>query len=109
MSEDKYLKRIKELEDKLAFYEQDGGAKLYYSLQRKMNEIADILNNVKLSNLALDDKNDKTFERLKVLWTDSKVISEAVKVLGDSAGVTGNEKKDVERKPFVDTIAESRR
>jgi hypothetical protein len=109
MSEEKYLKRIKELEDKLAFYEQDGGAKLYYSLQRKMNEIADILNNVKLSNLALDDKNDKTFERLKVLWTDSKVISEAVKVLGDSAGVTGNEKKDVERKPFVDTIAESRK
>jgi len=32
MSEDKYLKRIKELEDKLSFYEQDGGAKLYYSL-----------------------------------------------------------------------------
>jgi hypothetical protein len=103
MSEEKHLKRIKELEDKLAFYEQDGGAKLYYSLQRKMNEIADILNNVKLSNLALDDKNDKTFERLKVLWTDSKVISEATKVLGDAAGVTGDEKKDVNKKgAFLD-------
>lgn len=103
MSEEKHLKRIKELEDKLAFYEQDGGAKLYYSLQRKMNEIADILNNVKLSNLALDDKNDKTFERLKVLWTDSKVISEAAKVLGDAAGVTGDEKKDVNKRgAFLD-------
>jgi hypothetical protein len=28
--------------------------------------------------------------------------------LGEVAGVTGDEKKDVERKPFVDTIAEKR-
>lgn len=101
--ESNYLKKIKELEDKLSLYEQDGGAKLYYSLQRKMNEIADILNNIKLSSLALDDKNDKTFERLKVLWTDSKVISEAAKVLGEQAGVTGDEKKDVNKKgAFLD-------
>jgi hypothetical protein len=54
------------------------------------------------------NKNDKTFERLKVLWTDSKTISEAAKVIGDGAGITGNEKNDVDKKPFVDTIAEKR-
>jgi len=70
-----------------------------------MNEIADILNNIKLSSLALDDRQDKTFERLKVLWTDSKVISEAAKILGDAAGVTGDEKKDVNKKgSFLDKV-----
>jgi hypothetical protein len=99
---------IDELKQKIALYEQNGAAKLYYALNRKMNEIADMLNNVKLAGLALDDKNDKTFERLKVLWTDSKTISEAAKVIGDGAGITGNEKNDVDKKPFVDTIAEKR-
>jgi len=100
--------KIKELEEKLKLYEQNGAAKLYYSLQRKMNEIADILNKTKLSNLALEDKNDRTFERLKILWTDSKTISEAAKIIGDSAGITGSEEKDISRKPFVDRIADTR-
>jgi hypothetical protein len=44
--------KIKELEtnlkdsnSRLLIYEQNGAAKLYYSLNRKMNEMADILNN----------------------------------------------------------------
>ncbi len=100
--------RIKELEQKLSMYEENGAAKLFYSLQRKMNEIADIMNKTKLQNIDLGDKNDKTFERLKILWTDSKTISEAAKAIGDAAGITGNEKEDIAKKPFVDTIAESR-
>lgn len=99
---------VDELKEKLALYEQNGAAKLYYALNKKMNQIADLLNKTNLSTLPLDDKNDKTFERLKVLWTDSKTISEAAKFIGDAAGVTGDEKKDIERKPFVDMIAEKR-
>lgn len=87
--------RIKELEGRVKLYEQNGAAKLYYALQRKMNEIADMLNNTKLAGLALEDKNDKTFERLKVLWTDSKTISDAAKAIGESAGITGDEDKDI--------------
>lgn len=100
---------VEELKNRLEKYEQNGSAKLYYALNRKMNEMADMLNNVKLAGLALDDKNDKTFERLKVLWTDSKTISEAAKIIGDSAGVTGNEERDTNKKPFVETIADSRK
>jgi hypothetical protein len=59
--------------------------------------------------LLLDDPKDKTFERLKVIWNDSASISAAIKELGISAGVTGDEQKDVVKKPFVETIAESRR
>jgi hypothetical protein len=102
MSEQDYLKKIKELEEKNSFYE-NGDAKLYYALQRKMSEMSQILNNISLTSLALDDKNDKTFERIKVIWTDSKVISETAKILGEAAGVTGDEKKDTSKKgSFLD-------
>jgi hypothetical protein len=36
-------------------------------------------------------------------------LSTAIKDLGISAGVTGDEQKDVVKKPFVESIAESRR
>jgi hypothetical protein len=100
---------IEELKYKLALYENNGAAKLFYSLNRKANEMADLLNKTNLSKLNLDDKNDKTFERLKIVWNDASSLSIAIKSLGDTAGITGDEEKDVARKPFVDTIADSRK
>lgn len=100
--------KIELLEKKLALYEQNGAAKLFYSLNRKMNEMADLMNKTKLSDLTLDDPKDKTFERLKVIWNDAASIAVAVKALGESAGVTGDEKKDVEKKPFNERIAMER-
>lgn len=100
--------KIEILEKKLALYEQNGAAKLFYSLNRKMNEMADLMNKTKLSDLTLDDPKDKTFERLKVIWNDAASIAVAVKALGESAGVTGDEKKDVEKKPFNERIAMER-
>lgn len=102
-------KTVEELEAKLALYEQNGAAKLFYSLNRKMNEMADLMNNTNLKNIDITDPKDKSFERLKVIWNDAASIAIAVKTLGDNAGVTGDEGKDVARKPFVDTIADSRR
>lgn len=100
--------KIDILEKKLALYEQNGAAKLFYSLNRKMNEMADLMNKTKLSDLTLDDPKDKTFERLKVIWNDAASIAVAVKALGESAGVTGDEKKDVDKKPFNERIAMER-
>lgn len=102
-------KSVEELENKIKIYEQNGSAKLYYSLNRKMNEMADLLNKTSLSNLALDDKNDKTFERLKVVWNDAANIASAVDALGKLSKVTNNEDEDVNKKPFVETIADSRK
>lgn len=100
---------IEDLQAKILLYEQNGSAKLYYALNRKMNEMADMLNKSTLSTLDLTDPKDKTFERLKVIWNDSASISTAVKELGSAAGVTGDESLDVNKKPFVDTIAMSRK
>lgn len=100
---------IESLQQRLKLYEQNGAAKLYYSLQRKMNEMADMLNKHNLANLDVDDAKSKTFDRLKVIWNDAASIAQGVDALGKLAKVTGNEQEDVERKPFVDTIPDSRR
>ena len=96
------------LKEKLALYEENGSAKLYYSLQRKMNEMANLMNRTNLENLDIDDPKSKSFDRLKVIWNDAASIAQAVKTLGEVAGVTGDEKADVERKPFNNRLAENR-
>ena len=100
--------KIIELEEKLKLYEQNGAAKMYYALNKKMNEIADLLNANSLKSIDLDDAKSKTFERVFRLLEKSEVISNAAKALGTIAGVTGNEEKDVSKKPFVDTLADKR-
>ena len=99
---------IEELKAKIAIYEQNGAAKLYYALNRKMNEMADLMNRNNLGTMTIDDPKDKTFDRLKVIWNDASSIAVAAKTLGEVAGVTGDEKKDSERKPFLDTLAVKR-
>lgn len=88
---------VDELKRQLAKYETNGVAKLFYSLNRKANEMADLLNKVNLANLALDDKNDKTFERLKIIWNDASSIATAVRALGETAGITNDEEKDTSK------------
>lgn len=97
-----------DLKAKLKRYEENGAAKLYYSLNRKMNEMADMLNKHNLGTMDVDDAKSKTFDRLKVIWNDAASIATGVKALGDLAGVTGDEGKDVAKKPFVETIAQTR-
>lgn len=99
---------LEELKNKVALYEQNGTAKLYYSLNRKMNEMADMLNKNNLGTMAIDDPKDKTFDRLKVIWNDASSIAQAVDALGKFAKVTGNEKADVDKRPFIETVAETR-
>lgn len=88
--------KIHYLEDKIAKYEGNGMAKLYFSLNRKANEMADLLNNTNLTTISLDDPKDKTFDRLKVIWNDSSSLTEAIKSLEQSAGITGDESKDTQ-------------
>jgi len=95
--------RIKELETTISLYEQNGVAKLYYSLNRKANEMADIMNKNSLANLSLEDPKDKTFERLKVIWNDASSLATSIEALGRAAGVTGDEEKDIRKTKRVTT------
>jgi hypothetical protein len=94
------MRTLQEAEAIIKLYEQNGAAKLYYALNRKMNEMADMLNKQTLSVLDLTDAKDKTFERLKVIWNDAASISQAVKALGEATGITNDEIIDSNKTPF---------
>ena len=99
--------KIKELEAKIKLYELNGAARLFYALNKKLNEMADMLNKQTLSNLDLTDAKDKTFERLKVIWNDAAGIATAVKALGETAGIIGDETKDTQQSKYRITTPES--
>lgn len=73
---------------KLELYEKDGVEKLFNALQRKANEMADLLNKYKLTDIDIDDRNSKAFERIKTVWTDAKTISESIQILKMAANKT---------------------
>lgn len=106
-----YLKsKIAKLEEKLAKYEENGIAKLYHSLNRKANEMADLMNGVALKDLDIDDPKSKSFDRLRTIWTNAAEIAISLTQLGQMAGVLKAEKKtEAEAKPFVDLIAQDRK
>lgn len=91
-------KTVEEYEQIIRKYEEDGVSKLYYALNRKAWEMADILNSTNLKGVSLEDPKDKTFDRLKVIWNDAASISAAVEALGKAAGITGDEDKDIAAK-----------
>lgn len=99
---------IEELNKRIKSYEENGAAKLYYALNRKMNEMGDLLNKTNLSNINLEDKDSKSFDRLFKLLEKSQVIGNAAQSVKDFAGITGDEEKDIARKPFLDTLAVKR-
>lgn len=104
----KLKNKISSLEGQIAKYEENGMAKLYFSLNRKMNEMAEMLNNNSLNTINLDDPKDKSFDRIFKLLEKSETVANSAKTLGSVAGITGDEEADIKRKPFVDTIAEKR-
>jgi hypothetical protein len=96
------IKNLKEqntiLSNKLDSYEKDGIEKLFNALQRKANEMADLLNKYKLQDIDIGDKNSKEFERLKAVWTDAKTISESIQILKMSTNKEEPEKEKKEKK-----------
>lgn len=99
---------VEELKERLKRYEENGPAKLYYSLNRKMNEMGNLLNKTDLSKLNLEDKESKEFDRLFKLLEKSQTISAAAQAVKEFAGITGDEEKDISKKPFIETVATKR-
>ena len=87
---------------------ENGGAKLYYAQQRKMSEMANVLNKYSLESMDMVSKSDATFERVFKLLEKSESISAAATGLGEKVGITGVEKTDTERRPFIETVATKR-
>jgi hypothetical protein len=97
-------KQIAYLEGKNAYYQQDGIGKLYHALNRKANEMAELLNKTSLTAIDIDDPKIKTFERLQKIWVDAGTISASIKELevlsGINSSVVDIKKEQQTRKPF---------
>lgn len=105
----KLQSKISSLEAENNSYKLSGRVKLFYAINKQQNDLADMLNSIELKNVDLAKPTDKTVERLKIIWASIGILSPIVNELRLSAGVTGDEDKDMNaRKPFVDTIASSR-
>ena len=98
-------KQIAYLQGKNAYYEQDGIGKLYHALNRKANEMAELLNKTSLTAIDIDDPKIKTFERLQKIWVDAGTISASIKELEVLAGINSGpidivKEQQKNRKPF---------
>jgi hypothetical protein len=99
-------KQITYLQGRNNYYEQDGIGKLYHALNRKANEMAELLNKTSLTAIDIDDPKIKTFERLQKIWVDAGTISASIKALEVLAGIgqeaTADKKEvvQVNKKPF---------
>ena len=85
-----------------------GKAKLYYSLNRNMADISDMLDKIQFKDIKLDDKDDKTMERLKMLWASVKPLAETLNILEVATKISGDEQTDTAAKNVLE-IAELRR
>lgn len=103
------MAELEVLQAKIKMYEQNGAAKLYYALNRKMNEMADMLNANSLTGINLDDPKDKSFDRVFKILEKSETVSNSATSLKIFAGISGNEEVDINKKPFVETIASDRK
>lgn len=77
---------------------ENGDAKLYYALQRKMTEMSKVFNSQDLSTIDMVSKSDATFDRLFKLLEKCEIISKSAESLGIIAGITGDEIKDTSKK-----------
>jgi hypothetical protein len=93
------------LEDKIKIYESDGILGAYYALNRKLNEITNLLNNNDLSKLDLSDKDDGSWERVMKLFNSVGDINDVMKKLKMDNQLSGDEEKDrARRKPLIEEL-----
>jgi hypothetical protein len=94
----------KTLEQELEFYRQDGIVGLYYSLNKKLNELSRAIDG---ATIDFSSRDDKSFERLMKAMVESKLIAENMKWLRTEFALTGDEEKDksATRRPLIEELA----
>jgi len=106
---DSYKKQVSVLEQRLAKYEKHGGVRIYYSLNRKLNEFADVLNSVDIKDEIDSDGKDKKFDRIRALWTDAEKLVTSAQSIATMLNLTNVEERDMNKKiPFIESVAETR-
>jgi hypothetical protein len=97
-------RKIKELEDELLMYRQDGMYALYFSLNRKMNELSRSMNNFTLDFTS----DDRSFDRFQKVTTSLKEMVDSASWLRNNyMKMTEEEAKEAEKKgiPLIEQLA----
>lgn len=101
--------KIKKLEEELASYKVNGAVGLYYELNRLVNETIKYTRGTSISSLLTDgEKGDKKFERTMALIKNAKEHVLDLEEIKNKLGLTGNEVKDKEKIPFIESVATRR-
>jgi hypothetical protein len=103
-------KKIKQLESVIEQFQRKGPQRLFWALNRKANEMEDILNATQLKNVFDDfDVAPKKFDRLRVLYTDAAAFAKEVDALRKELDIKSDEELDKKgRFNFIESIAEKR-
>ena len=101
--------KVKRLEEEVAAYKVNGAVGLYYELNRLVNETINYTRTTSISSLLTDgEKGDKKFERTMALIKNAKEHVLDMEEIKSKLGLSGNEAKDKEKVPFIETVAQKR-
>lgn len=114
-SEIEQLKKENEkLKQENASYKVNGAVGLYYELNRLVNETINYTRGMSIKSMlgtsdgGGSDAKDKTFERTMVLIKNAKEHVLDMEEIKNKLGLSGNESKDKEKVPFIETVATKR-
>ena len=92
-----------------AKYKVNGAVGLYYELNRLVNDTIDYTRSRSVSSLLSEgEKGDKTFERTMALIKNAKEHVLDMEEIKQKLNLSGNELKDKEKVPFIETVATKR-
>lgn len=108
------LEQLKKENEKLkaenASYKINGAVGLYYELNRLVNETVSYTRGNSISSLLSEgESGSKKFERTMALIKNAKEHVLDLEEIRVKLRLTGNEAKDKESVPFIETVAETRR
>lgn len=102
--------KIERLENEIAAYRVNGAVGLYYELNRLVNETINYTRTMSIRNLLTEgEKGDKTFERTMALIKNAKEHVMDLEEIKTKLKLSGNEQKDKDNVPFIETVAETRK
>ncbi len=106
---DDLKKENERLKEENATYKVNGAVGLYYELNRLVNETVKYTRGTSISSLLTEgEKGDKKFERTMALIKSAKEHVIDLEEIKNKLGLTGDEKKDKEKIPFIETVATKR-
>lgn len=101
--------KIQRLKSEVASYRINGAVGLYYELNRLVNDTINYTRSKSVSSLLSEgEKGDKTFERTMALIKNAKEHVLDMEDMKSKLNLSGNEQKDKERVPFIESVATKR-